>query len=118
MQPECSDDQKSVSPTRAPVPLLCILRFLISAPSVCSSGLLPQLLLSFSAVRNGRKILKCDAPQDSLTSVHGLRFLSLAWVILVHTYLQVFAIAGENVHAYLQVFAIAGDNVHRETAQD
>ncbi|PNF32655.1 hypothetical protein B7P43_G15059 [Cryptotermes secundus] len=67
----------------------------IGKPNFCpqTEGLLPQLLLSFSAVRNGQKILKCDSPQDSLTPIHGLRFLSLAWVILVHTYLQVFAIA-------------------------
>ncbi|VVC32337.1 Hypothetical protein CINCED_3A005090 [Cinara cedri] len=53
-----------------------------------------QILLAFSAVNNGRKILHCGpAPSDSLTCVHGLRFLSLAWVIMVHTYLQVFSIA-------------------------
>jgi hypothetical protein len=71
--------------------------FPISDPFLCVSGLLPQLLLSFSALRNGQKILRCDTPQDSLTSIHGLRFLSLAWVILVHTYLQVFAIAGKYI---------------------
>ena len=52
-------------------------------------------MLCFSAVRNSRKILHCGTPEESLTSIHGLRFLSLAWVILVHTYLQLFAI-GEN----------------------
>ncbi|XP_054271181.1 nose resistant to fluoxetine protein 6-like [Macrosteles quadrilineatus] len=53
-----------------------------------------QVFLSFSALSNARKILHCGAaPKDSLTCVHGLRFLSLAWVIMVHTYLQVFAIA-------------------------
>jgi hypothetical protein len=61
------------------------------------SGILSQLLLSFSAVRNSYKILNCDTPEESLTSIHGLRFLSLAWVILVHTYLQVFAIAGQYI---------------------
>lgn len=55
-----------------------------------------QILLAFSAVSNGRKILHCGpAPAESLTCVHGLRFLSLAWVIMVHTYLQVFSIAGQ-----------------------
>jgi hypothetical protein len=63
--------------------------------SLYAAGLLPQLTLSFSAVQNSRKILNCDTQEDSLTSLHGLRFLSLAWVILVHTYLQVFAIAGK-----------------------
>lgn len=55
---------------------------------------LGQVVLAFSALSNGRKILHCGAPPpDSLTCVHGLRFLSLAWVIMVHTYLQVFTIA-------------------------
>lgn len=54
---------------------------------------------------NSRKILHCGAaPKDSLTCVHGLRFLSLAWVIMVHTYLQVFAIAG--MLNYLKTFSI------------
>ncbi|KAJ9582996.1 hypothetical protein L9F63_022654, partial [Diploptera punctata] len=58
-------------------------------------GLVSRLLLCFSAIRNGRKILNCSTPEESLTSVHGLRFFSLTWVILVHTYLQLFAI-GQN----------------------
>jgi hypothetical protein len=96
---------KAVLPPREERPDRCPLGGRLGAPSVSLplltrvlsvsvSGLLSQLLLSFSAVRNSRKILKCDTPQDSLTSIHGLRFLSLAWVVLVHTYLQVFAIAG------------------------
>ncbi|KAK3913371.1 Nose resistant to fluoxetine protein 6 [Frankliniella fusca] len=53
-----------------------------------------QIVLAFSPLSNGAKILNCQLQdEDSLTAVHGLRFLSLAWVILVHTYLQVFAIA-------------------------
>lgn len=55
-----------------------------------------QLILSFSAISNSRKILHVGpTPEESLTCVHGLRFLSLAWVIMVHTYLQVFTIAGK-----------------------
>lgn len=62
-------------------------------------GRLGQVVLAFSALSNGRKILHCGAPPpDSLTCVHGLRFLSLAWVIMVHTYLQVFTIAGKKVY--------------------
>jgi hypothetical protein len=73
-------------------------RFEVLRKSLYAAGLLPQLLLSFSAVQNSRRILNCDTQEDSLTSLHGLRFLSLAWVILVHTYLQVFAIAGKQAH--------------------
>ncbi|XP_063243090.1 nose resistant to fluoxetine protein 6-like [Bacillus rossius redtenbacheri] len=56
-------------------------------------GLAGQVLLCFSVQSNGSKILQCGVSEESLTCVHGLRFISLAWVILVHTYLQVFAIA-------------------------
>ncbi|KAK6631779.1 hypothetical protein RUM43_013843 [Polyplax serrata] len=55
-----------------------------------------EILLAFSVMSNSSKILTCSrTSEDSLNSVHGLRFLSLAWVVLVHTYLQIFAI-GEN----------------------
>ncbi|XKL67399.1 hypothetical protein PGB90_002890 [Kerria lacca] len=55
---------------------------------------LSQLILSFSVISNSEKILYIGStPEESLTCVHGLRFLSLAWVIMVHTYLQVFTIA-------------------------
>ncbi|XP_025833291.1 nose resistant to fluoxetine protein 6 [Agrilus planipennis] len=53
-----------------------------------------RLLLCFSAIKNGKSILNVDPlPKDSIRSIHGLRFLSIAWIILVHTYLEVFAIA-------------------------
>ncbi|EEB16762.1 conserved hypothetical protein [Pediculus humanus corporis] len=55
-----------------------------------------QFLLSFSILSNSSKILSgSTSSEDSLNSVHGLRFLSFSWVVLVHTYLQIFAI-GEN----------------------
>lgn len=57
-------------------------------------GLFLNLLLSFSCLTNGKKILSVDAPQNgSIDCVHGLRFFSICWIIMVHTYLQVFAIA-------------------------
>ncbi|KAL1131850.1 hypothetical protein AAG570_011461, partial [Ranatra chinensis] len=61
-------------------------------------GKLQELVLCFSVIGNGRKLLGCqDQVQDEghrqLTSIHGLRFFSIIWVILVHTYLQIFAIA-------------------------
>ncbi|XP_057340254.1 nose resistant to fluoxetine protein 6-like [Microplitis mediator] len=57
-------------------------------------GFWMKCLLSFSPIENGSKILSTDpAARDNLTCLHGLRVLSLGWVILVHTYLQVFSIA-------------------------
>lgn len=69
----------------------------LTAPSwwFVVAGVMVQIVMAFSPLSNGAKILSCELQEeDSLTAVHGLRFLSLAWVIMVHTYLQVFAIAG------------------------
>ncbi|XP_063974681.1 nose resistant to fluoxetine protein 6-like isoform X2 [Diachasmimorpha longicaudata] len=57
-------------------------------------GLWMKCLLAFSPLLNGAKILSTEpAARDSLTCLHGLRVFSLGWVVLVHTYLQVFSIA-------------------------
>ncbi|KAL0895874.1 hypothetical protein ABMA27_011895 [Loxostege sticticalis] len=59
-------------------------------------GMLSELLLSFSILTNGRTILSTQRPSDgALTCLHGIRFLSVLWVIMVHTYLTVFFI-GDN----------------------
>ncbi|XP_066586806.1 nose resistant to fluoxetine protein 6-like isoform X2 [Prorops nasuta] len=57
-------------------------------------GLWLRCLMAFSPVVNGSKIINTEpAARDSLTCLHGLRVFSLGWVVLVHTYLQVFSIA-------------------------
>lgn len=55
-------------------------------------------LTAFNPIRNGGKIISTEpAARDSLTCLHGLRVFSLGWVVMVHTYLQVFSIAGKVV---------------------
>ncbi|KOX80350.1 Nose resistant to fluoxetine protein 6 [Melipona quadrifasciata] len=50
---------------------------------------------AFNPIANGSKIISTEpAARDSLTCLHGLRVFSLGWVVMVHTYLQVFSIAG------------------------
>ncbi|XP_055611338.1 nose resistant to fluoxetine protein 6 [Uranotaenia lowii] len=57
---------------------------------------LSEILLCFAAGPNSRTILSVDtSSKDSITCVHGLRLYSLLWTIMVHTYLQLFAV-GEN----------------------
>ncbi|KAK2584116.1 hypothetical protein KPH14_006557 [Odynerus spinipes] len=57
-------------------------------------GFWVKCLLAFSPTVNGGKIVSTEpAARDSLTCLHGLRVFSLGWVVMVHTYLQVFAIA-------------------------
>ncbi|XP_060562019.1 O-acyltransferase like protein-like [Ruditapes philippinarum] len=49
-------------------------------------GILGKLLLSFSVYTNAPKILNTSQPKGTLTCVNGIRFLSMTWVILGHTY--------------------------------
>jgi len=63
----------------------------------CSQGFWLKFLLAFSPIVNGSKIISTEpAAKDSLTCLHGLRVFSLGWVIMVHTYIQVFSIAGNS----------------------
>ncbi|CAL7947909.1 unnamed protein product [Xylocopa violacea] len=57
-------------------------------------GLWFTCLMAFNPIANGSKIISTDpAARDSLTCLHGLRVFSLGWVVMVHTYLQVYSIA-------------------------
>ena len=49
-------------------------------------GVIEKMLLSFSVYSNGVKILSTNQSAGSLGAVNGIRFLSMAWVILGHTY--------------------------------
>ncbi|XP_046563547.1 nose resistant to fluoxetine protein 6-like [Haliotis rubra] len=50
-----------------------------------TSGLGRQLLLSFSISRNTEKILSTRTGDGNLGCIHGIRVLSMAWVILGHS---------------------------------
>ncbi|XP_054007203.1 nose resistant to fluoxetine protein 6-like [Hylaeus anthracinus] len=57
-------------------------------------GLWLTCLAAFNPISNGSKILSTEpAARENLTCLHGLRVFSLGWVVMVHTYLQVYAIA-------------------------
>ncbi|XP_068723266.1 nose resistant to fluoxetine protein 6-like [Montipora capricornis] len=50
------------------------------------SSFLVRFILCFSITRNTSKIMDCSVPPGAITSVNGVRVLSLWWVILGHTY--------------------------------
>ncbi|XP_052863293.1 O-acyltransferase like protein [Anopheles cruzii] len=53
-----------------------------------------DILGCFDVGPNAASILSVEhASEDSLTCVHGLRLYSLLWTVLVHTYLQLFAVS-------------------------
>ncbi|OWF53651.1 nose resistant to fluoxetine protein 6-like [Mizuhopecten yessoensis] len=49
-------------------------------------GMMSNILVAFSVYTNGAKLLNTSAPPGSLTALNGIRFLSMTWVILGHTY--------------------------------
>ncbi|KAI4459307.1 o-acyltransferase [Holotrichia oblita] len=57
---------------------------------------LSNILLCFCFTTNAQKILSVDRlPDEAIKCIHGLRFFSIAWIVMVHTYLEVFAV-GDN----------------------
>ena len=51
-------------------------------------GFLVRFLTCFSITRNTSKIMDCAVPPGAITSVNGVRVLSMWWVILGHTFLR------------------------------
>ncbi|XP_067662821.1 nose resistant to fluoxetine protein 6-like [Haliotis asinina] len=64
-------------------------------------GLGIKLLLSFSAYTNGAKLLDTRQVPGSLTAVHGIRFLSMTWVVLGHAFSSLLSM-GSNLAPFLQ----------------
>ncbi|KAL8613989.1 hypothetical protein ACOMHN_023224 [Nucella lapillus] len=70
----------------------------VAAPQL---GVVGKVVVSFSVWTNGSKLLGTDQPSGSLTCVHGVRFLSMSWVVLGHTWGMPASI-GMNLLPYLQ----------------
>ena len=51
-----------------------------------SSGVVPKVFLAFSVYTNGKKILNVEQKGDQIFCIHGIRFVSMTWVILGHTF--------------------------------
>jgi len=45
-----------------------------------------EILLAFSLYTNGKKLLDTKHAADTLSSLHGIRYLSICWIVLVHKY--------------------------------
>ena len=44
-----------------------------------------NFLLCFSVIKNAKAILNTDVPKGAITSINGMRTLSITWVVLAHT---------------------------------
>ncbi|XP_029656584.2 nose resistant to fluoxetine protein 6 [Octopus sinensis] len=49
-------------------------------------SLLGRILKCFSVYHNGSKLLNTDQAEGTLSCIHGVRFLSMAWVLIGHVY--------------------------------
>ncbi|XP_033763401.1 nose resistant to fluoxetine protein 6-like [Pecten maximus] len=50
-------------------------------------GILVKIIMAFSVMSNGEKILSTAQGEGSLTALNGMRFLSISWVILGHCFM-------------------------------
>ncbi|KAL3271387.1 hypothetical protein HHI36_021871 [Cryptolaemus montrouzieri] len=53
------------------------------------TGIKHEALIAFSLYSNGRKLLRSSKNPDQLLCLNGLKALSMAWVVLGHTYANV-----------------------------
>ncbi|XP_069118681.1 nose resistant to fluoxetine protein 6-like [Argopecten irradians] len=65
-----------------------LIKKLKSTPTVLQTeeGTIGKILMAFSLMTNGEKLLSTAQPAGSLTAINGMRFLSITWVILGHNY--------------------------------
>lgn len=57
--------------------------------SIHSTSLLTELseiIISFSLIQNTRNLLKTTQREGDINCLHGLRFISMSWVILGHSF--------------------------------
>ncbi|KAK7095528.1 nose resistant to fluoxetine protein 6-like [Littorina saxatilis] len=64
----------------------------VSEPSFAA-----KLVMAFSVYTNGAKLLSTQRTAGSLTCIHGVRFLSMTWVVLGHTILLPLGGAGNTI---------------------
>lgn len=67
----------------SPVTFLLLYLFLYTHISL---GVFGKVLMSFSFYTNGCKILSTSKGSETLGAINGIRFLSMGWVILGHSY--------------------------------
>lgn len=56
-----------------------------------------EILLAFSWCTNGKLLLKTNSSASMLNSLHGIRFLSITWIVIGHAYGTAFYLPGDNM---------------------
>lgn len=71
-------------------------------------GLGGRLLLCFSVLDNGRKLLDCSRGQADLSCLHGLRVISITWVVLGHCFSMFIGATGNTLGKHEQSIETEG----------
>lgn len=96
---ESSTDVTNITYNSTDEPVVDQYKKLIIPPNKTPSWF-EQFLLCFSIYKNASKLFKTDLPKGSLSSVHGIRFISMTWVILGHTYIFGMSVWSNSKDAY------------------
>ncbi|GFG28523.1 hypothetical protein Cfor_03638, partial [Coptotermes formosanus] len=56
-----------------------------------------EILMVFSWYTNGKLLLKTKRSTSTLDCLHGIRFLSIAWIVLGHVYASTFILPAANI---------------------
>lgn len=63
----------------------------VSSKSEVMNSRVYKYFMAFSAYTNTKKLLSTRRNPEDLGCLHGIRFLSMAWVVLAHTYARYMA---------------------------
>ena len=69
-------------------------------PEKIKNSLIIEILQGFSAIKNSKKIFDITNTEGQLECLNGIRFLSIAWVILGHTYSSAASVADNALEIY------------------
>ena len=92
----------------------CLLENPVTSNEKIIEHIFIRLIQSFSIYKNIQKLFHIPKDEHQLMCLHGIRFFSLAWVILGHTYVFIIlyadniAIFGEWIRRFSFMFIING----------
>ncbi|XP_034936929.1 nose resistant to fluoxetine protein 6-like [Chelonus insularis] len=64
------------------------------------SSMLCHILLCFSVYTNSGMIFKTKIKKDSISAIHGIKFLGMLWIILIHTVIYMNDFADNRITAW------------------
>ncbi len=69
-------------------------------PEKIKNSLIIEILKDFSGIKNSKKIFDITNTEGQLECLNGIRFLSIAWVILGHTYSSAASVADNSFEIF------------------